>query len=77
MRRGEQNDKECMDACLEEVRLLQMINARDPQDQRHIARLYDYFYHMVRAAVQLHFGMGRLLQHLGFAARLLGPSYAA
>ncbi|GLI65433.1 hypothetical protein VaNZ11_008797 [Volvox africanus] len=40
------NDKECMDACLEEVRLLQMINARDPHDQHHIARLYDYFYHM-------------------------------
>ncbi|EFJ43609.1 hypothetical protein VOLCADRAFT_65761 [Volvox carteri f. nagariensis] len=35
-----------MDACLEEVRLLQMINARDPHDQNHIARLYDYFYHM-------------------------------
>ncbi|GLC38177.1 hypothetical protein PLESTB_001091300 [Pleodorina starrii] len=40
------NDKECMDACLEEVRLLQMVNARDPHDQHHIARLYDYFYHM-------------------------------
>lgn len=39
------NDKECMDACLEEVRLLQMINARDPRDEHHIARLYDYFYH--------------------------------
>ena len=38
-----------MDACLEEVRLLQMINARDPHDQQHIARLYDYFYHMVRS----------------------------
>lgn len=42
-----QNDKECMDACLEEVRLLQMINARDPRDEHHIARLYDYFYHAV------------------------------
>ncbi|PNH12201.1 putative serine/threonine-protein kinase [Tetrabaena socialis] len=40
------NDKECMDACLEEVRLLQMINARDPKDEHHIARLYDYFYHL-------------------------------
>ncbi|KAG2486140.1 hypothetical protein HYH03_015233 [Edaphochlamys debaryana] len=40
------NDKECMDACLEEVRLLQMINARDPRDEHHIARLYDYFYHL-------------------------------
>ncbi|GFR44949.1 hypothetical protein Agub_g6040 [Astrephomene gubernaculifera] len=40
------NSKECMDACLEEVRLLQLVNARDPHDQHHIARMYDYFYHM-------------------------------
>ncbi len=42
-----QNDKESMDACLEEVRLLSMINARDPRDEHHIARLHDYFYHLV------------------------------
>ncbi|PNW87957.1 hypothetical protein CHLRE_01g008550v5 [Chlamydomonas reinhardtii] len=40
------NDKECMDACLEEVRLLQLINSRDPRDENHVARLYDYFYHL-------------------------------
>eukprot|EP00198_Chlamydomonas_reinhardtii_P010965 XP_001700302.1 predicted protein [Chlamydomonas reinhardtii] len=37
-----------MDACLEEVRLLQLINSRDPRDENHVARLYDYFYHLVR-----------------------------
>jgi hypothetical protein len=47
LRCAPQNDKECMDACLEEVRLLQMVNARDPRDEHHIARLYDYFYHLV------------------------------
>ncbi|KAL1348278.1 hypothetical protein HN51_024252 [Arachis hypogaea] len=39
------NDKDFFDQSLDEIKLLKLVNKHDPADQRHILRLYDYFYH--------------------------------
>ena len=60
-----QNNKDYLDQSLDEIRLLQYINAADPGDEAHILRLYDYFY----------FKVGLFLLLLGAAclpARLVG-----
>lgn len=41
-----QNDKESLDACLEEIRLLALVNARDPEDEHGLIRMHDYFYYL-------------------------------
>lgn len=39
------NDKEFFDQSLDEIKLLKFVNKHDPGDERHILRLYDYFYY--------------------------------
>ncbi|XP_021904023.1 serine/threonine-protein kinase ppk15 isoform X2 [Carica papaya] len=39
------NDKDFFDQSLDEIKLLKLVNKHDPGDERHILRLYDYFYH--------------------------------
>ncbi|XP_028556358.1 dual specificity tyrosine-phosphorylation-regulated kinase 4 isoform X3 [Dendrobium catenatum] len=39
------NDKEFFDQSLDEIKLLKYVNKNDPADQRHLLRLYDYFYY--------------------------------
>lgn len=39
------NDKEFFDQSLDEIKLLKFVNKHDPADERHILRLYDYFYY--------------------------------
>ncbi|CAI0443627.1 unnamed protein product [Linum tenue] len=39
------NDKDFFDQSLDEIKLLKLVNKNDPNDERHILRLYDYFYH--------------------------------
>ncbi|EEF28999.1 ATP binding protein, putative [Ricinus communis] len=39
------NDKDFFDQSLDEIKLLKLVNKHDPADERHIIRLYDYFYH--------------------------------
>ncbi|KAK2635393.1 hypothetical protein Ddye_030185 [Dipteronia dyeriana] len=39
------NDKDFFDQSLDEIKLLKFVNRHDPADERHILRLYDYFYH--------------------------------
>lgn len=41
------NDKDFFDQSLDEIKLLKFVNKHDPADERHILRLYDYFYHQV------------------------------
>ena len=41
------NDKDFFDQSLDEIKLLKHVNKHDPADERHILRLYDYFYHHV------------------------------
>lgn len=41
------NDKDFFDQSLDEIKLLKYVNKHDPRDERHILRLYDYFYHQV------------------------------
>ncbi|CAK9135792.1 unnamed protein product [Ilex paraguariensis] len=38
------NDKDFFDQSLDEIKLLKFVNKHDPGDDRHILRLYDYFY---------------------------------
>ena len=52
-----QNNKDYFDQSLDEIRLLQYINAADPADEHGILRLYDFFYfkvseHCVTSSVQ-------------------------
>lgn len=42
------NDKDFFDQSLDEIKLLKFVNKYDPGDERHILRLYDYFYFQVR-----------------------------
>ncbi|KAL5995590.1 hypothetical protein ACLOJK_025654 [Asimina triloba] len=39
------NDKDFFDQSLDEIKLLKFVNKYDPADERHILRLFDYFYH--------------------------------
>ncbi|PIN06582.1 LAMMER dual specificity kinase [Handroanthus impetiginosus] len=39
------NDKDFFDQSLDEIKLLKYVNKHDPFDERHILRLYDYFYY--------------------------------
>ncbi|XAR71926.1 Non-specific serine/threonine protein kinase [Bertholletia excelsa] len=39
------NDKDFFDQSLDEIKLLKFVNKHDPSDERHILRLYDYFYY--------------------------------
>lgn len=39
------NDKDFFDQSLDEIKLLKYVNKHDPGDERHILRLYDYFYY--------------------------------
>ncbi|KAB1217618.1 Serine/threonine-protein kinase ppk15 [Morella rubra] len=39
------NDKDFFDQSLDEIKLLKLVNKHDPADERHILRLYDFFYH--------------------------------
>ncbi|KAI3470884.1 hypothetical protein Pfo_027547 [Paulownia fortunei] len=39
------NDKDFFDQSLDEIKLLNFVNKHDPADERHILRLYDYFYY--------------------------------
>ncbi|CAL9051562.1 unnamed protein product [Musa banksii] len=39
------NDKDFFDQSLDEIKLLKFVNKHDPSDERHLLRLYDYFYH--------------------------------
>ncbi|GAB4827601.1 hypothetical protein Ancab_034484 [Ancistrocladus abbreviatus] len=39
------NDKDFFDQSLDEIKLLKYVNKHDPADEKHILRLYDYFYH--------------------------------
>ncbi|XP_038723712.1 serine/threonine-protein kinase ppk15 isoform X2 [Tripterygium wilfordii] len=39
------NDKDFFDQSLDEIKLLKLVNKHDPADERHILRLYDYFYY--------------------------------
>ncbi|CAN1748545.1 Serine/threonine-protein kinase ppk15 [Linum perenne] len=39
------NDKDFFDQSLDEIKLLKLVNKHDPNDERHILRLYDYFYY--------------------------------
>ncbi|KAF5467439.1 hypothetical protein F2P56_017264 [Juglans regia] len=39
------NDKDFFDQSLDEIKLLKLVNKYDPSDERHILRLYDFFYH--------------------------------
>lgn len=39
------NDKDFFDQSLDEIKLLKYVNKYDPADERHLLRLYDYFYH--------------------------------
>ncbi|GAB2299523.1 hypothetical protein Dimus_033589 [Dionaea muscipula] len=39
------NDKDFFDQSLDEIKLLKYVNKHDPCDEKHILRLYDYFYH--------------------------------
>ncbi|GFY84486.1 protein kinase superfamily protein [Actinidia rufa] len=39
------NDKDFFDQSLDEIKLLKFVNKHDPGDERHILRLYDYFYY--------------------------------
>ncbi|XP_052185866.1 uncharacterized protein LOC127797219 isoform X2 [Diospyros lotus] len=39
------NDKDFFDQSLDEIKLLKFVNKHDPADDRHILRLYDYFYY--------------------------------
>ncbi|KAL6531087.1 hypothetical protein OROHE_014156 [Orobanche hederae] len=39
------NSKDFFDQSLDEIKLLKFINKHDPADERHILRLYDYFYY--------------------------------
>ncbi|KAL0452728.1 UNVERIFIED_CONTAM: DYRK-family kinase pom1 [Sesamum latifolium] len=39
------NDKDFFDQSLDEIKLLKFVNKHDPADERHILRLYDYFYY--------------------------------
>lgn len=41
-----QNDKESLDACLEEIRLLALVNGRDPGDEHGLIRMHDFFYYL-------------------------------
>lgn len=41
------NDKDFFDQSLDEIKLLKFVNKHDPSDERHLLRLYDYFYHQV------------------------------
>ncbi|KAK9077942.1 hypothetical protein SSX86_001999 [Deinandra increscens subsp. villosa] len=38
------NEKDFFDQSLDEIKLLKLVNKHDPGDERHILRLYDYFY---------------------------------
>ncbi|XP_057979679.1 serine/threonine-protein kinase ppk15-like isoform X1 [Malania oleifera] len=38
------NDKDFFDQSLDEIKLLKFVNKHDPADERHILRLFDYFY---------------------------------
>ncbi|XP_076940568.1 uncharacterized protein LOC143609805 [Bidens hawaiensis] len=38
------NEKDYFDQSLDEIKLLKLVNKHDPDDARHILRLYDYFY---------------------------------
>lgn len=42
-----QNNKDYFDQSLDEIRLLQYINAADPADEHSLLRLYDFFYFKV------------------------------
>ncbi|KAG7993249.1 hypothetical protein I3843_02G169300 [Carya illinoinensis] len=39
------NNKDFFDQSLDEIKLLKLVNKHDPADERHILRLYDFFYH--------------------------------
>jgi serine/threonine protein kinase len=39
------NNKDYFDQSLDEIKLLEHVNAEDPQDEAGILRLYDYFYY--------------------------------
>ncbi|KAL6503757.1 hypothetical protein OROGR_025680 [Orobanche gracilis] len=39
------NSKDFFDQSLDEIKLLKFVNKHDPADERHILRLYDYFYY--------------------------------
>eukprot|EP00271_Cylindrocystis_brebissonii_P016696 TRINITY_DN408_c0_g1_i1.p1 TRINITY_DN408_c0_g1~~TRINITY_DN408_c0_g1_i1.p1 ORF type:complete len:1606 (-),score=366.34 TRINITY_DN408_c0_g1_i1:2050-6867(-) len=39
------NNKDFFDQSLDEVKLLKYINAHDPNDEHHLLRLFDFFYH--------------------------------
>ena len=39
------NSKDYFDQSLDEIRLLRLVNERDPRDEHGIVRLYDYFYY--------------------------------
>lgn len=50
------NDKDFFDQSLDEIKLLKYVNKHDPADERHILRLYDYFYHQVCVEVRVFLG---------------------
>ena len=39
------NNKDFFDQSLDEIKLLHLLNARDPHDEHNILRMFDYFYH--------------------------------
>ena len=62
-----QNNKDYFDQGLDEVKLLQYVNAADPHDEAGILRLHDFFYFKVRAQGPL--GRRWLPARCGQAAR--------
>ena len=54
-----QNNKDYFDQGLDEVKLLQYVNAADPQDEAGLLRLHDFFYFKVRRGGRL--GVGEVV----------------
>ncbi|KAJ6720583.1 DUAL SPECIFICITY PROTEIN KINASE [Salix viminalis] len=69
------NDKDFFDQSLDEIKLLKIVNKHDPADERHILRLYDYFYHQEHLFIVCELLKANLYEFQKFSQESGGKAY--
>ncbi|XP_024177338.2 LOW QUALITY PROTEIN: mitogen-activated protein kinase pmk-3-like [Rosa chinensis] len=69
------NDKDFFDQSLDEIKLLKFVNKYDPGDERHILRLYDYFYHQEHLFIVCELLKANLYEFQKFSRESGGEAY--
>ncbi|XP_050385641.1 DYRK-family kinase pom1 [Argentina anserina] len=69
------NDKDFFDQSLDEIKLLKFVNKYDPADERHILRLYDYFYHQEHLFIVCELLKANLYEFQKFSRESGGEAY--